>query len=83
MVLNIDYQHFYIFFFVYSQFGFFDANETVVLIKDQGFYKNDSFGLKSLDKEGKLKIIELSGNTHLQWHINMTVIDNYILPYLD
>ncbi|XP_073986349.1 palmitoyl-protein thioesterase 2 isoform X2 [Rhodnius prolixus] len=34
-----------------SQFGCFDSNETVVNMKDQGFYKNDSFGLRTLDKD--------------------------------
>ncbi|KAL1124177.1 hypothetical protein AAG570_001947 [Ranatra chinensis] len=66
-----------------SHFGYFDANETVVEMTDQPYYKNDSFGLLTLNKSGRLQIFELSGNTHIDWHINQTIIDDYIVPFLD
>jgi hypothetical protein len=46
-------------------------------------YRLDLFGLKSLDKEGKVLRITVPGVKHLDWHRNNSVIDNHILPYLD
>ncbi|XP_014247652.1 lysosomal thioesterase PPT2 homolog [Cimex lectularius] len=67
-----------------SHFGCFDGNETTVKeMRDQDFYQNDSFGLKTLDKKKRLFIHSLSGNSHFEWHTNLTVIDKYIIPYLD
>lgn len=66
-----------------SQFGCFDKNESVVDMRNQSFYKNDSFGLRTLDSQGKLELITLSGLDHYDWHTNLTVVDNYIIPYLD
>ena len=67
----------------FSQFGFYNKNETVVDMRDRLEYRNDLFGLKSLDKDGKIVRITVPGVKHLQWHRNNTVIDNHILPYLD
>lgn len=46
-------------------------------------YKRDLFGLKTLDELGKVLRITVSGVEHLLWHRNHSVIDNFILPYLD
>ncbi|KAK2844962.1 hypothetical protein Q5P01_011621 [Channa striata] len=35
-----------------SFFGFYDSNEKVVEMQNQEFYKNDAFGLKTLDTRG-------------------------------
>lgn len=67
----------------FSQFGCFDANETVVEMENQMFYKNDSFGLRTLASEGKLETITLSGFDHYDWHLNLTYLEDYILPHLD
>jgi hypothetical protein len=31
----------------------------------------------------RLVLYELSGNTHVDWHNNLTIIDKYIMPHLD
>lgn len=54
----------------------------VVEMRDRNIYKHDLFGLKTLDDAGKLDIHKLSGIHHFDWHKNLTVIDEYILPYL-
>lgn len=46
-------------------------------------YTEDSIGLKTLDQKGKLKIVTAPGINHFMWHLNVSVCDNYILPYLD
>lgn len=52
-------------------------------MKDQTFYKKDLFGLRTLDKAGKVKIYEVPGVYHTDWHHNVSVIKNCILPWLD
>lgn len=66
-----------------SQFGYYDANGTVVLMQDRDIYTNDKIGLKTLDKQKKLVTHSVPGILHDQWHKNVTIVDNYILPYLD
>jgi len=66
-----------------SQFGFYNKNETVVDMRDRVEYRRDLFGLKTLDKDRKIVRITVPGVQHLQWHRNLSVIDNYILPNLD
>lgn len=66
-----------------SQFGYYDLNETVIEMKDRDIYKRDLFGLKTLDKAKKLHFVTIPGVNHFQWHMNLSVIDNYILPHLD
>ena len=67
----------------FSQFGCFDNNETVIEMRDQLFYKNDSFGLRTMDTKNKIELLTLSGFDHFDWHTNLTFLDNYVLPYLD
>lgn len=66
-----------------SHFAYFDANETVVPVHDQKFFINDDFGLKTLFQRKALHIFNVSGVGHHFWHRNVTVIKNYILPFLD
>ncbi|KAG8042381.1 hypothetical protein G9C98_005015 [Cotesia typhae] len=66
-----------------SQFGFYQFNETVVEMRDREIYRTDAIGLKTLDKAKKLNIHTVPGIPHDQWHKNMTLVDLYILPYLD
>uniref|UniRef100_A0A0A9XD97 palmitoyl-CoA hydrolase n=3 Tax=Lygus hesperus TaxID=30085 RepID=A0A0A9XD97_LYGHE len=68
-----------------SHFGCYrgEKNLTVVEMKDQGFYKNDSFGLRTLDETGRLVIHSLEGHSHFDWHTNHSIIDKFIIPYLD
>ncbi|PSN49504.1 Lysosomal thioesterase PPT2 [Blattella germanica] len=66
-----------------SHFGYYDNEENVVDLKNQRSYVNDSFGLRTLDEKKKLVIIEQSGVTHSEWHTNTTVVDKFILPYLN
>lgn len=66
-----------------SQFGYYDANETVVELKSRDIYEQDLIGLKTLDKKGKLHLVTVPGVNHFMWHINISVVDNAILPYLD
>lgn len=65
-----------------SHFGYFDENEEVVEVRNRKAYVSDKFGLKTLDKKMRLKLIELNGVSHRDWHTNTTVIDKYIIPFL-
>lgn len=67
----------------FSQFGYYNINETVVNFTKRNIYKQDLIGLKSLDDKGKLKVITVPGINHYMWHLNVTIMQDYILPYLD
>lgn len=83
MILFFDYNIVCFLFCIFSQFGFFDDNGTVVELINRDFYKNDLIGLKTLNQKKRLKFVTVPGVDHFMWHINVTICDNYILPYLD
>lgn len=66
-----------------SQFGFYDKNETVVELRDRDEYKYDLIGLKTLDKQNKLVMHTVAGIPHFEWHKNVSIVDQFILPHLD
>lgn len=61
----------------------YDENENVVPMRDTELYKSDTIGLRTLDKLCKVVTITVPGIHHLEWHKNNSVIDDYIVPYLD
>lgn len=66
-----------------SHFGYYDKQLNVQPYQNQSFYINDSFGLKTLDREGRIHVYEVAGVEHVHWHINKTVFDLYIEPWLN
>lgn len=66
-----------------SQFGYYDANETVVPMNERPIYTKDLIGLKTLNEKKKLVITTVPGVNHFMWHLNESIVDNYILPHLD
>lgn len=66
-----------------SHFGYYDNNSSVIEMRGRTIYKNDTIGLKTLDKRGKLKLITVPGIPHTEWHKNISIIDKLLLPYLD
>jgi len=67
-----------------SHFGFYadNDNNTIIPMKKQLIYTKDLFGLKTLDKQGKLHLIEISGVKHGQWIRNKDLIRKEILHLL-
>ena len=66
-----------------AHFGYFDQNNTVVPLRHRRIYYEDAIGLKTLDNEGKLKLVTVEHVKHVDWHINRDVINEVVLPYLD
>ncbi|CAK9812741.1 Lysosomal thioesterase PPT2 homolog [Anthophora plagiata] len=66
-----------------SHFGYYDANETVINMRDRSIYKDDLIGLKTLDESGRLTFITVPHVPHYEWHKNESIVDNYLLPFLD
>ncbi|XP_076634678.1 palmitoyl-protein thioesterase 2 isoform X1 [Colletes latitarsis] len=66
-----------------SHFGYYDANETVIDMHDRPIYMDDLIGLKTLDKTGRLTLITVPNIPHIQWHKNISIVDDFLLPYLD
>ena len=62
-----------------AEFGIFDEHFNILKINETEEYKNDVFGLKSLDKDKKVKIFYLKGE-----HIDFDYEDvlKYATPYL-
>ncbi|KAM7383052.1 hypothetical protein PAMP_002738 [Pampus punctatissimus] len=65
-----------------SLFGFYNSNETVVQMKDQEFYKNDTFGLRTLNARGDVSECVHSGVKHTHWHSNFTVFRSCMEKWL-
>ncbi|KAJ8300971.1 hypothetical protein KUTeg_022490 [Tegillarca granosa] len=65
-----------------SHFGYYNSNEAITEYKDQTFYKNDFFGLQTLDKEGKVHVHMIPGIKHTHWYSNQTVFECCIKPWL-
>ncbi|KOB71792.1 Lysosomal thioesterase [Operophtera brumata] len=65
------------------QFGYYGFNDTVVEMKGQDIYTEDRIGLKTLDESGRLHVLTVPGVRHFSWHMNVSIVDDYLLPYLD
>ncbi|XP_034384785.1 lysosomal thioesterase PPT2-like [Cyclopterus lumpus] len=65
-----------------SHFGFYDVNENIVEMRNQEFYKSDTFGLKALEARGDVELCVHSGVKHVQWHSNHTVFTSCIEKWL-
>ncbi|XP_053183295.1 lysosomal thioesterase PPT2-like [Scomber japonicus] len=65
-----------------SHFGFYDSKETVLQMGNQEYYKNDTFGLKTLSARGDVSVCVQSGVKHVQWHSNFTVFRSCIEKWL-
>ncbi|KAG7475056.1 lysosomal thioesterase PPT2-A-like [Solea senegalensis] len=65
-----------------SHFGFYDSNENVIEMRDQEFYRKDTFGLKTLDARGDVWTCTQPEVKHVQWHSNYTVFMRCIEKWL-
>ncbi|XP_068179264.1 lysosomal thioesterase PPT2-like [Antennarius striatus] len=65
-----------------SHFGFYDSDENIVEMRNQEFYKNDTFGLKTLDARGDVSVCVHSGVAHTHWHSNYTVFKSCMEMWL-
>ncbi|KAK9296017.1 hypothetical protein QLX08_009857 [Tetragonisca angustula] len=66
-----------------SHFGYYDTNETVIDMRDRSIYKDDLIGLRTLNESERLVLITVSNVTHNEWHKNVSIVDDFLLPYLD
>ncbi|XP_041843901.1 lysosomal thioesterase PPT2-A-like isoform X2 [Melanotaenia boesemani] len=65
-----------------SHFGFYNSTEDVVEMRNQKFYKDDLFGLKTLDSRGNISVCIHSGVKHTEWHSNFTVFRSCMEEWL-
>ncbi|KAG7276572.1 hypothetical protein CRUP_019622 [Coryphaenoides rupestris] len=65
-----------------SQFGFYDGQENIMDMRKQDYYKEDGFGLKTLDARGGVELCQRSGVRHTDWHSNYSVFTGCIEPWL-
>ncbi|XP_061573948.1 lysosomal thioesterase PPT2-like [Cololabis saira] len=50
-----------------SFFGFYNKNERIVDMRHQQFYRNDAFGLKTLDARGDIVMCNIAWRKHSDW----------------
>ncbi|EFC39157.1 predicted protein [Naegleria gruberi] len=67
-------------------FGFYALNNqnqlAQSLMPDQQIYKNDVFGLKTLDSQKRLIVHVVPGINHMLWIESEQLVVQYMLPYL-
>ncbi len=56
---------------------------TLIAMRHTNLYKNDTFGLKTMDSEGRLFLHAVAGVEHAHWLSNKTNFLANILPLLD
>lgn len=66
-----------------SHFGYYDTNETVIDMRDRNIYKDDLIGIRTLDESERLTLITVPNIPHDEWHKNVSIVDDILLPYLD
>lgn len=62
--------------------GSYDKNEQVQPMEELEIYKDDVFGLKTLDEAGKIHKYQFDGIEHTHWHGNEHVFLTAISPWL-
>ena len=62
--------------------GFPDSSGAMVDMHDQPVYKEDTFGLRTLDESGRLNITIVPGARHGDWTGNEDIIKTWVLPHL-
>lgn len=68
-----------------SQFFEFVSEENlseIVPLQEQAIYRQDTFGLRTLDEDGRLSIIRVPGVQHRGWITDPRMIQLHILPLL-
>ena len=65
-----------------AHYGYYDSNLNIVLMKNQSLYKDNTFGLRTLDEAGRISMCTYSDVYHTHWIRNYTVYENCIKPYI-
>jgi len=65
-----------------SQFEYYDENEHIIGMSQQKVFKEDTFGLATLHQRKDIANCVVSGVNHFQFHSNLTVFNDCILPWL-
>lgn len=66
-----------------SHFGYYDRDLHVVPVHQRRIYLNDDIGLRQLNRSERLVMVTKAGVRHFEWHTNVKVVREVILPYLD
>ncbi|CAK8674919.1 unnamed protein product [Clavelina lepadiformis] len=65
-----------------AQFACYNEREDVVPMRNLQIYKDDVFGLKSLDRRGSLHECTMANVHHIYWHRTEAVFKKCIEPWL-
>ncbi|XP_071096315.1 lysosomal thioesterase PPT2-A-like [Haliotis cracherodii] len=65
-----------------SHFGMYNGSEVVLPMQEQRWYKEDSFGLRTLYERKAITTFTYSGVQHIHWHSDMDVYKKSVEPFL-
>jgi len=63
-------------------FGYYDEKGAAVSVWDQDFFREDTFGLRTLHDAGRLVIQAVKDILHDDWIYDPFVIRQYVVPHL-
>ena len=61
--------------------GSWDSSGRMINMTAQGFYSQDTFGLRTLDESGRLNLTIVPGASHGDWTGNEDLIKKHVLPH--
>jgi palmitoyl-protein thioesterase len=65
-----------------AQFGFYNSEMEIVPYHKQQFYINDTFGLRTLQKNEKLRLCNVNTVNHQDWVTSQQVYEKCIRPWI-
>jgi len=68
-----------------SLLGYYEdgSDKTILPMNETYIYTHDTFGLQTMDKEGRLTVEAVPNCTHVDWLTSKDIFTNYVLPHLD
>ncbi|KAF2071940.1 hypothetical protein CYY_006755 [Polysphondylium violaceum] len=63
-------------------FGFFDDQLFMKSMNETYSYINDSYGLRTLDSQGKLFLYQIDNVKHAEWLSRQDLFEQYVLPLI-
>ena len=64
----------------FDQKGYTSDGKNILDMEETRYYKEDLFGLKTMDEDKKIKRHQVNNVTHVEFHFHKTVMDSYVLP---
>merc|ERR1719232_422284 len=64
----------------YNHRGYTSDDSNILDMTETRFYKEDLFGLKTMDQDKKIQRHKVDNVTHEEFHFHETIMDSFVLP---